>query len=657
MKIQRILLTFFAFLSFQLFSQETATHCAKKERRHFQSKSATLTVAQIAETEKYDVHFYQLDLTMNNISTHVNGTGSIHATAKESLDSALFELFSSLTITQVRVNNIPVGFSRVLSAVKVPVNAQANQFFIIDVDYDGTPPTAQSNPLGGSGMTAASSPSWGNKVVWSLSEPFSAFEWFPCKQSLTDKADSCAVSITVPDTCKAGSNGILEHVTPLGNGLTRYDWKHRHPIDYYLISVAVAKYVEYNVFANPVGAPNPILIQNYIYDNPATLANFQTDIDETAAFIELYYDLYGPYPFEDEKYGHCMAPISGGMEHQTMTTQGFFEKSLTSHELAHQWWGDNVTCASWCDIWLNEGFASYSEYLMLEHLYPGQQGPKMQQVHNSVMNQPDGSVWVLDSLNESRIFSGRLTYDKGSAIIHSLRFLINNDSLFFDALRAFQYTFKDSTSTGSTFKLFVENYTGIDLTDFFNEWYFGEGYPTYSLKWNQNGNDVALEISHTGSKPSITPTFSNPLEIRFARQGLADTTIRFNIFSNQDQTSIYNIGPLTGSITIDPKNWIVNQVGTITQDPSIQVGTSEISKHKQIKLYPNPCKGSFQFENLPIGIHEMDVLDTKGQFIRRQKVTNSEMIRLTELSEGMYILHLHLNTNESKNMFLQINHE
>ena len=635
-------------------AQESATHCSKKDRRILQSKSATLNLAQIAETEKYDVHFYQLDLNMTNVSTYLNGTGSIHATTNTALDSALFELFPTLNITEIRLNDVPVGFSRMGSAVKVPINLSANQSFKIDVDYEGNPPTAQTNPLGGSGMTAGSSPSWGNKVVWSLSEPFSAFEWFPCKQSLTDKADSCAVSITVPDTCKAGSNGILEHITPVGNGQTKYDWKHRHPIDYYLISVAVAKYIEYNVYANPIGAPNPILIQNYIYDNPATLPNFQSEIDETADFLELFYERYGPYPFEDEKYGHCMAPISGGMEHQTMTSQGFFEKTLTAHELAHQWWGNNVTCASWCDIWMNEGFASYSEYIMLENLYPGQQGPSMQQVHNNVMSQAGGSVWVLDSLNESRIFSGRLTYDKGAGIIHTLRFIINNDDLFFNGLRAFQQAFKDSTSTGIAFKEFMENYTGISLNDFFNEWYFGEGYPTYSLKWNQSGQDVAIEISHTTSKPSITPTFTNPLAIRFARQGQADTIVRFDIHSNQDQFSIYNLGQLTGSINIDPSNWIMNQIGTISQDPNINVGFATISAPKEIQIYPNPNQGNVQFKNLPNGIHEMDVLTSSGQLIFTKNVTNSEHIRLNDLNAGTYILHIRLNTNEQKNMLLQI---
>ena len=654
MKRSTFLLPILILLNGVTYGQESAIHCAKRDHRIHQVKSATLNVGQIAETEKYDVHFYQLDLSMTNVSTSLNGTGSIHAKAKQPLDSALFELFSTLNITEIRVNGFPVGYSRVASAVKVPVYALANESFIIDVDYYGNPPTAQTNPLGGSGMTAAASPSWGNKVVWSLSEPFSAFEWFPCKQSLTDKADSCAVSITVPDTCKAGSNGMLEQVTPLGNGQTRYDWKHRHPIDYYLISVSVAKYVEYNVYANPVGAPNPILIQNYIYDNPATLPNFQADIDETADFIELYYDLYGPYPFEDEKYGHCMAPISGGMEHQTMTTQGFFEKTLTSHELAHQWWGDNVTCASWCDIWINEGFASYSEYLMLENLYPGEEGPSMQQVHNSVMNQAGGSVWVLDSLNESRIFSGRLTYDKGSAIIHTLRYEINDDTLFFDALRAFQVAFKDSTATGIAFKNFMENFTGMNLNSFFNQWYFGEGYPTYSVKWNQTGNDAAIEISHTSSMQSVTPTFTNDIDLRFIRQGQADTIIRFNINSNTEQFSIYNIGTLTGSIGIDPKNWIINKVGSITEDPSLQVGLVSAEVKAEMCVFPNPSNGEFTVQNIPVNARSFELFDSFGKLILTQKVTKDGLIRLNGLSDGTYIFSVLLSDGQRSTSMIQI---
>ncbi len=151
------------------------------------------------------------------------------------------------------------------------------------------------------------------------------------------------VWVTTAQPNKVGSNGVLARVVPLPGNEVRYEWKSRHPIDYYLISVAVAPYVEYVNYANPAGGPR-IPIVNYVY-NQAALANYQVAIDRTPGFIENYSDLVGLYPFADEKYGHSMAPIGGGMEHQTMTTQDGFDFTLTAHELFHQWFGDNVTCA------------------------------------------------------------------------------------------------------------------------------------------------------------------------------------------------------------------------------------------------------------------------------------------------------------------------
>jgi len=625
-------------LAFLSQAQENSTQCSKRTKHHNSLKSATLSVAQIAETEKYDVNYYSLNLNMTNTSTYLSGTVEMHSKASVNLDSALFELFSSFTISEIRVNGNPVTYSRSQSALKVPVNVAAGENFRIETDYFGNPPTAVTNPLGGGGMTYATSQSWGNHVVWSLSEPFSAYEWFPVKQSLRDKIDSCSIKITVPDSCKAGSNGILENVVNLGNGFSRYEWKHRHPIDYYLISVAVAKYVEHNLFANPVGAPAPILIQNYIYDNPETLPNFLDEINETADFIELFYDLYGPYPFEDEKYGHCMAPISGGMEHQTMTTQGFFEKTLTSHELGHQWWGNNVTCASWSDIWVNEGFASYSEYLMLENLYPNEKAQHMTDVHNNVMTQAGGSVWFADSLNENRIFSGRLTYDKGAAIIHSLRYLVNNDTLFFNTLRAFQTDFADSVAVGVDVRDKFMETTGLNLTPFFEQWYFGEGYPTYSIRYRQVGSELLMQISHTASKPSVTPTFTNPIDVRIFRQGLTDTTIRFEISSNDELFTVPFFGTVTGNMAIDAKNWIVNQVGSITQDNTI--GLNEIISAKELQITPNPTNGVFSIGNLAENAF-VEVYEMNGKRIFSKSIIPAEKIDLRSYGNGTYLVEIH----------------
>ena len=652
MKKNTSLLIVFNFITILLFAQENATTCSKETKQHNLLKTATLNASQIVETEKYDVHFYSLNLNMTNTSSYLSGTAEIHAKANANLDSALFELYPSMIISEVRVNGLVVNFSRLGTAVKAPVNSSANQNFVIEISYSGNPPTAQTNPLGGSGMTAGTSPSWGNKVVWSLSEPFSAYEWFPCKQSLRDKADSSFVAVTVPDTCKAGSNGVLINTVPLGNGFTRYEWKNKHAIDYYLISVAVAKYIEYSFYANPVGAPNPILIQNFIYDNPQTFIYFEDEINETGDFIELFYDLYGPYPFEDQKYGHCMAPIGGGMEHQTMTTQGSFSKGLTAHELAHQWWGNSVTCASWSDIFINEGFASYSEYVMLENLYPAEKVQHMLDVHDNVLSQTGGSVWFSDTLNENRIFNGRLSYDKGSGIIHSIRYLMNNDSLFFAGLREFQNDFKDSVARGIDLRNKMQEISGINYTPFFEQWYFGEGYPTYSIRWKQIGQDLLLELKHTASKPSVTPTFTNPIDLRFIRQGMSDTLIRFDVASNSQQFYISNFGTLSSTITVDPQNWIINNLGTIIQDNSL-VNLTEVNENNTaLTIVPNPNNGIFTIGNQQANCW-VSVFNMQGKNILNKQLAPNELIDLQDFGKGTYLLEIKNSVNsEAKTLKL-----
>ncbi|WP_300353079.1 M1 family aminopeptidase [Fluviicola sp.] len=633
----KILLSFL-FLPFFHFSQDSHGSCSSiKKHSNNQMKSNTFTIPQIAQTELYDVHYYFLNLNMTNTTTALSGSGEIHARAKANLDTALVEFFNTFVIASIEVDGNPVSYSRQNSALKIPVNKLQGENFVIHVNYSGTPPTAATNPLGGGGMTNASSPSWGNQVTWSLSEPFAAYEWFPVKQSLKDKADSCAVWITVPSNCKAGSNGILQQVVDLGNGTHRFEWKHRHPIDYYLISVAVARYVEYNVTANPAGS-GPVLIQNFIYDNPGTLPNFQDDIDETVDFMELFADLFGPYPFADEKYGHCMAPISGGMEHQTMTTQGFFNPTLTCHELAHQWFGDHATCSSWADIWVNEGFASYAEYIMLENLYPGDELQDMLDRHDNIMSDPDGSVWVEDSLSDGSIFSGRLVYDKGAAIVHTLRFLINDDQVFYDALKAYQTIYADSVASGIELVDVFENESGLDLSNFLEEWYFGEGYPIYSVRWNSVGSDLLLEINQTTSMPGVTPVFTNDLELRFDRSGVADTTIRFEITGTQNQFIISNASNYVNILKIDPNNWICNKTNGIVKDLNFTVGIEDNPNKPRISVFPNPSNGPVTIEMRASGDYSLVLMDSKGSVIASREFNSWTVLDLKNEAQGTYIL-------------------
>jgi aminopeptidase N len=582
-------------------------------------------------TNAYDVRYVHLDLELERSSNAVAGTVSTTAMALQPLNQYIVELHSNLSISNVSINGQGVPYQRngnVVTAT-LPNSVPQGQTFMASITYAGTPPN------GGffNGLSNGSSPSWGNQVTWSLSQPYSARDWWPVKQSLTDKIDSCRIWISTSNQNKAGSNGLLESITPLSNNRHRYEWVHRHPIDYYLLSVSVSTYVEYAITAYPVNSP-PVYILNYIYDNPGTLPNFQADIDETVDMMEEFSELFGPYPFADEKYGHCMAPFSGGMEHQTMTTQGFFNRDLTAHELGHQWFGDHVTCSYWREIWLNEGFASYSEYLFREQIQNGNALGWMNATHTNVMSSPDGSVNVPDTTDVSRMFSGRLTYDKGAAILHTMRSIINNDSLFFSGLRLYLQTYGGSTASVPQFKALMENHSGLNFSDFFQEWYYGEGFPTFSIEYLHLNDTLWLSVSQTTSVPTSVPFFHVPLELRVQRPS-GDTVVRMNL----TQPTSTAIVPCTGSLTglvIDPNQWLINQDGSITMNGSL----SMTEWKSALQPYPNPTTDRLWLtgleENLPYTI-----LDASGRARQKGLWNTAQGITTKTLSSGVYFLQIH----------------
>jgi aminopeptidase N len=344
---------------------------SKTQAQHTCADSRSLTTTRMAVASPqhmqlmnlYDVTFYGLDLGLERNSVYITGSVTTHANVKSApLSVFAFELHPNYTIASVTINgaqqsNITRNGSNV--SVNLTTIVPAKGKVVAVISYSGTAPNG-GNAAIGNGFNTARESQWGNDVTWSLSEPYAAYEWWPTKQVLTDKADSVHVAVTTSPENKVGSNGLLTNTVTLPSGKVRYEWKSRYPIDYYLISVAVSDYEEYVQFANPAGATKPIPVVNYVYKG--SLANYKNQIDFTPPLIEHFSELFTLYPFALEKYGHSMAPIGGGMEHQTMTTQSTFTFTLTAHELAHQWFGDNVTCASWQDIWLNEGFASYAEY-------------------------------------------------------------------------------------------------------------------------------------------------------------------------------------------------------------------------------------------------------------------------------------------------------
>jgi len=601
---------------------------------------------QLPMMDKYDVKFNKLDINVERTSVYIEGNVTIKANVIASqLDTFVFELKNYFVIDSILINNQKRTFSRVGDDVITGIaqlsygSAVSAQIF-----YKGMAPNTGDFF---SGISSQTDEIWGNRVTWTLSEPFAAKEWFPVKQSLTDKADSAYIFVTTSNENKVGSNGLLTATIPLPNNKVRYEWKTLYPIDYYLISIAVGKYVDYSFYAHPNGIQDSILIQNYIYDNPLTLPNFITEIDRTSGFIELYSNLFGVYPFYKEKYGHCMAPLGGGMEHQTMTTLGDFNFYLTCHELSHQWWGNNVTCATWSDIWINEGFASYCEYLAAQNLWSQQEAQQhMLQKNNNIMSHPDGSVYIPPYLavDENRIFDGRLSYDKGAAIIHNLRFEVNNDSVFFQIFKTVQIRFKDSTITGLDFKAVAEELSGKNFTDFFNQWYFGEGYPTLDIVYGQK-NDTLIMNVHQLTSAAITPLFKMNMEYK-VKFSTGDTIIKLYHQTNTEAFKI-PMKNLVKSLEIDPNNWVVNGNGSV----KLITDTQAVS----FVVFPNPCSDYLQFYLRNNGNYEISVFDVTGKNIMSNIIFNTEMIKLNiqNLEKGIYFLQISDSVNRTVQKFVK----
>ncbi|MCC2544977.1 T9SS type A sorting domain-containing protein [Hymenobacter sp. BT175] len=618
-----------------------ALACAKGRISGALLQPAT-TVRHRQKMDRYDVKYYKLDIALENNSRNVGGSVRIQARAgAQALDSLAFELFSTFTIDSVVVNGRRAqGLRRVGGDVTAGLGASvpANSLFNALIYYRGTAPNGGSAAIGNA-LDSRPDPTYNVPVTWSLSEPFHAYEWWPCKQVLTDKADSSDVWVTTAAINKVGSNGVLQRVTPLPGNKSRYEWKSRYPIAYYLISVAVAPYIEYVNFANPAGGPQ-IPIVNYVYNN-AALNNFRAEMDRTPGFIENFSNLVTPYPFAREKYGHSMAPIGGGMEHQTMTTQDGFTFTLTAHELFHQWFGNNVTCASWEDIWLNESFASYGEYLSLHALAsPANARSWMDQAHATAMSQAGGSVRVPDTTNVGRIFSGRLSYKKGAAVVHMLRYLLNDDTKFFRALRTYQNTYAGGTARTRDLQRIFEAEAGRSLTYFFQQWYAGQGHPTFSTRWNQVGNSLHLQTNETVSFPSATPFFDTELDYRITFSSGPARIVRLR----QSQTVSSFSVPVTGTVTgiqLDPDQWILNGAGTVVQDNTLILANRAPIQAARLNVYPNPCRDVLVLAEAPARGAEAEVTDVTGRIVLRQTVgAGQNQLSTQALAPGLYHLRL-----------------
>ena len=627
-QMKSIFLIFFSILTvIHPIAGEQGTRCSGY---HMFDLASMPTYVKDSALLDYDVHFYGIDLAVNDTSTYVEGSTEIQVTALVDMEEVVFELATLMVVDSVLINGEKVpawSHGNDLIRISPGTSLGAGILFTTKVYYHGAG--------GGDGFFAGISNRydgyWGKRVTYTLSESFNALDWFACKQVLTDKADSADIYLTVADHLMAGSNGLLAGIDSLPGNRVRYRWETRYPIAYYLLSLSVSEYADYSYYLHPEQSPDSFLFQNYIYDTAAYLSENKDDIDATGEMIAWYSQAFGMYPFWHEKYGHCVAPMGGGMEHQTMTTLVNFGFNLVSHELAHQWFGDHVTCASWQDIWINEGFASYAEYLTLEHLVSRKEADYwMQLAHERVYTEPEGSVYIPvdEATDEYRIFSYALSYKKGAALLHMIRYELDNDSVFFKTLQNFLEQFADSVATGNDFLNVLNSTSGRNFDWFFDQWYYGQGYPEFNFTWWQTTDSLYIVGEQAGSSPA-TPFFRTTLDIGLSLEGGEYLTLKTD-YDNPYKTIGVPLKKRVLDVIPDPDNWIID----LSQVVKRYVTNSYLTVH------PNPFKDQLNIIfNTGAAFREIMLTDINGRLVKSMSSHSWNVnIPTNDLSPGVYLL-------------------
>ncbi len=548
--------------------------------------------------ENYNWSFAECWWEIDPWIRNINGRVKIYLELLVEADQISFDFNQALTVESVVVNG-ETKTSEFADSYSLVVNLGEMimpQSLEVEIVYSGEP--QQSSALSFTQSFHGVDPE-----IYTLSEPYGARDWWPCKQTLNDKLDSIFIEITVPEGNKAGSNGKLIYEIPHDNGTVSFGWNHAYPIPAYLVSLAVTNYESFSQYVEIEGETLEIL--NYVY--PERYDDWLGLSDATVELMVLFSELFGPYPYLKEKYGHAQTSIPGGMEHATMSTMSSLNFGLNAHELAHQWFGDKVTCGSWEDIWLNEGFATYLTGLSYEHI--GQEGDwdnwKSSAI-NSVISMPDGSVIVDDTTSRDRIFSGRLSYQKGAMVLHMLRW-IGGDEKFYEGVRAYHNDAQLAYGYARTsdFEAHMSQTFDMDLSEFFSNWVYSEGHPIYNLNWWVNDGRVYFKLLQETSHPSVS-FFRMPFEVKLIGDQ-QDTIVKFD---HQYSGEVFQTDPGFEilEVVFDPNKWILAE-SAVSFEPNIDL--------EDVLIFPNPVGNSLRVSILkPTFFAEFaEVIDGTGRVV------------------------------------------
>ncbi|MEO6229897.1 MAG: M1 family aminopeptidase [Ferruginibacter sp.] len=558
----------------------------------------------------YDVKYHRLELRINpdtSIGKYIKGKVTTYFTTTISNFSLLqFDFATPLTCDSVYYHGVKLSAGNIirpidLIEISLPVISSIGTLDSVAIYYQGVPPTVPGFSNGTGYVNAKHNGS--QNYTYTLSEPYSAYTWWPCKSFVVnDKADSLDVIVSTPVGFKTAGNGTLISETTVGSNVITY-WKHRYPISAYQVCTSVANFVQYPAvptIVNIGGTPMPYY--NYLFPETNTVAAHGA-LDKTALMLTTFSSKFGDYPFKNEKYGHYSFGFGGGMEHNTFSGMhpGTYDQTgdwdIIAHELGHQWFGANVTCGSWREIWINESFATFAEAICAEFapsVSSGQTGASWRGYHKSqaiYSGNQSQSIYVSDTSSIYSIFTPAVyVYERGAMVIYMLRTLLG-DAKFFQAIQNYQYDplLKNGNAVTADVQRHMEAVSGLDLSSFFNQWIYNTGFANYnSAGWNNAGTKIVLQLPQT-TQYSALSHFDMPVAVRI-QGGVGDTTIIVydkggviyyddnGVLSSSGSNIVqYDLSFVPTTVTFDAFNQVLAN-GSFTKNPGLSTLSSNFVK-------------------------------------------------------------------------------
>ena len=537
--------------------------------------AASSLVAASVESQSIDVKHYRLQIRLTpnefNTSGTIAGTVTITGETTGTVSAINVDAQPNLNIDSVKLDGAPNDFRRRNSSVIIssPVPLAAGRSFTIVIQYHG--PGSGSSPLGGGMLFTRHGPDLVG-VIASRSEPFAAPLWWPCIDNPADKATS-EVEVIVPRGYQAASNGVLDRVQPNDDRTVTYFWREDSPLATYLVSIAASNYQRIEDSYTALDGVTTMPLVYYVY--PEHLETARVKFAVTRSAIQIYAGLFGEYPFLGEKYGMAEDPFGGAMEHQTITSiSSALVGSVTSsqqativHELSHHWWGDLVTMRTWDDIWLNEGFATYSEVLFFERFSNIDPGELMSRSYDDGV--VDGSLrGTVTAENLDNPFDDQgAIYRKGGWVLHMLRHVIG-DQKFFDALKQYRTRYAFSSASTRDFQQVCEEFYGASLDWFFQQWIYAPARPVYKASADispadQSGNyTVTLVIKQKQSHEipgRAESVYIMPLDVTLHYgDGTSETRSVWNDARKQRFILLASKRPV--DVGVDEDHWVLKKL-------------------------------------------------------------------------------------------------